>query len=110
MAESDQHERRANQIEDDWDARDLTLEQQAEALAALRAAGTEPPGVLEELTERLRVARLSESVEPLRLEPGLTLSGANIRIVKELGSGGMGEIYLAREDHEKRDVVVKTVR
>ena len=108
MAESNQHEQRADQIEDDWDARTLALDQKAAELAALQATGDESSGVLQELAERLRVARLRESAEPVRLEPGLTLAGTTIQILKELGSGGMGAIYLAHDEHEQRDVVVKT--
>lgn len=52
--------------------------------------GVEPSEVLVILAERLRIVKLAESVEPVWLESGLTLSGTTIRIVKKFAHGGMG--------------------
>ena len=46
-------------------------------------------------------------------KPGILRAGQlfdRFRIVKKLGSGGMGEVYLALDRHEKRNVALKVIK
>lgn len=43
-------------------------------------------------------------------EPGASSAGSRFRIVKHLGGGGMGDVYLAQDLRLPRQVAIKTIR
>jgi serine/threonine-protein kinase len=92
-------------------ALDLTEAERREWLASLRAKDTALADDLEELIEEHGAARQERFLEDGPTPPPAPRSIGPYRIVRELGRGGMGLVYLAEQEGEgfRRPVALKVM-